>query len=80
MSVLIFNMLLLAILFGINPTIANALNMIDIEPGSNTSFGGLSTESTDIAEANKTNLIRNDTNDNGTDFGGLSPRSVNIIK
>ena len=54
--------------------------MIDIEPGSNTSFGGLSTESTDIAEANKTNLIRNDTNDNGTDFGGLSPRSVNITK
>jgi hypothetical protein len=36
MSVLIFNMLLLVILFGINPTIANALNMIDIEPGSNT--------------------------------------------
>ena len=77
---LIFNMLLSVILFGINPTIANALNMTDIEPGSKTSFGGLSTESTDIAEANKTDLIRNDTNDNGTDFGGLSPRSVNITK
>jgi hypothetical protein len=55
-------------------------NLIRNGTSVNLSFRGLSAESTDIAEANKTNLIRNDTNDNGTDFGGLSPRSVNITK
>jgi hypothetical protein len=31
-------------------------------------------------EENKTDLIRNATNNNETDFGGLSARSVNITK
>ena len=49
--------------------------------GDNTSFGGLSAESTDIAEANnKTDLINGTNNNNDTDFGGLSARSVNISK
>ena len=46
----------------------------------NTSFGGLSAESTDIAGTNKTDLINGTNNNNDTDFGGLPARSVNIIK
>jgi hypothetical protein len=46
----------------------------------NTSFGGLSAESTEIAGADKTDLINGTNNNNGTDFGGLSARSVNISK
>jgi hypothetical protein len=82
MSLLICNLLLLVILLGIgNPTIAIALNTSNNEPGNNTDFGGLSAESTDIAGANKTDLMRDDTNgNNGTDFGGLSARSVDITK
>jgi hypothetical protein len=46
-----------------------------------TDLGGLSAESVDIAEENKTDLIRNATNNNNeTDFGGLSAKSVNITK
>ena len=75
MLLLIFNLLLSVILIGIYPTIAISSNMTHDEPGNNnTDYGGLSTESIEIAEANKTDLIRN----NGTDFGGLSARSVNI--
>jgi hypothetical protein len=68
------------ILIGINPTIVIALDMTNNEPGNNTDFGGLSAESTDIAEADKTDLINGTNNNNGTDFGGLSTRSVNITK
>ena len=58
-----------------------ALNTSNSDPGNNTDFGGLSVESTDIAEANnKTDLINSTNNNNGTDFGGLSARSVNITK
>ncbi len=65
---------------GINPTVVIALNMTDNEPSNNTDLGGLSAESVDIAEENKTDLIRNATNNNETDSGGLSARSVNITK
>jgi hypothetical protein len=65
--------------------IAGANNKTDLmmdSTGDNTSFGGLSVESTDIAGANKTDLINgtNNNNNNDTDFGGLSARSVNITK
>ena len=110
MSLLIFILLLSVILLGINPSIVKALNMSNNDPGNNTDFGGLSAESTDIAEANKTDLMTDGTgdntsfgglsaestdiaeannktdlingtnNNNGTDFGGLSARSVNITK
>jgi len=72
------------VLLGIgNPTIVKALNTSNNEPGHNTDFGGLSAESTEIAEANKTDLRNgtNGTNNNsGTDFGGLPGRSVDITK
>jgi len=69
------------VLLGIgNPTIVKALNTSYNEPGNNTDFGGLSAESTDIAEANITDLINGTNNNNGTDFGGLSARSVDITK
>ena len=80
MSLLIYNLLLLVILLGIKPAIVMALNMTDNEASNNTNFGGLSAESTDIAGANKTDLINGTNNNNGTDFGGLSARSVNISK
>lgn len=79
MLLLIFNLLLSVILIGVNPTIVIAPNMTHDGPGNNnTDYGGLSAESIEIAEANKTDLIRNATTNNGTDFGGLSARSVNI--
>jgi hypothetical protein len=59
------------ILIGINPTIVIALDMTNNEPGNNTDFGGLSAESTDIAEADKTDLINGTNNNNGTDFAFL---------
>ncbi|MGH9987212.1 MAG: hypothetical protein ACRD8W_24965 [Nitrososphaeraceae archaeon] len=77
---LIFFLPLSIFLVGINPTIVIALNTTNNEPGNNTDFGGLSAESTDIAEANKTDLINGTNNNNNTDFGGLSARSVNITK
>ena len=81
MLLLTFILLLSVILIGLNPSIVTAQNASNNEPGNNTSFGGLSAESTEIARAdNKTDLIRNTTNNNGTDFGGLSVRSVNITK
>ena len=109
MSLLIFILLLSVILVVINPSIVIALDMTNNEPGNNTDFGGLSAESTNIAEtnktdlmmdstgdntsfgglsaestiiarANKTDLINGTNNNNGTDFGGLSARSVNISK
>ncbi len=55
---------------GINPTVVIALNVTDNEASNNTDLGGLSAESVDIAEENKTGLIRNATNNNETDFGG----------
>lgn len=78
MFLLTSNLLLSAIFIGINPTAAIALTMTNNDPGNNTVFGGLSAESVDIAEANKTDVIRNATNNSNTDFGGLSARSVNI--
>jgi hypothetical protein len=78
MFLLISNLLLSVIFMGINPTAAIALTMTNNDPGNNTVFGGLSAESVDIAEANKTDVIRNATNNSNTDFGGLSARSVNI--
>ena len=110
MSLLIFILLLSVILVVINPSIVIALDMTNNEPGNNTDFGGLSAESTNIAETNKTDLMMDSTgdntsfgglsvestdiagannktdlingtnNNNGTDFGGLSARSVNITK
>jgi hypothetical protein len=84
MLLLICNLLLSMVLLGIrNPTIVKALNTSNNEPGHNTDFGGLSAESTEIAEANKTDLRNgtNGTNNNsGTDFGGLPGRSVDITK
>jgi len=68
------------ILIGKNPSIVIALDMANNEPSNNIDFGGLSAESTDIAGANKTDLINGTNNSNGTDFGGLSARSVNITK
>ena len=53
---------------------------LDAAQDNNTDFGGLSAESTDIAEANKTDLINGTNKNNGIDFGGLSARSVNTIK
>ncbi|MFZ0557310.1 MAG: hypothetical protein WBL67_06325 [Nitrososphaeraceae archaeon] len=44
------------------------------------SFGGLSAESTNIAETNKTDLTNGTNNINDTNFGGLSARSVNITR
>jgi hypothetical protein len=80
MPLLIFILLLSVILVVINSSTVIALNASHNKPDNNTSFGGLSAESTDIAEAgNKTDLI-NDTSNNGTDFGGLSTRPVNITK
>ena len=109
MSLLIFILFLSMILIAINPSIIIDLNASNTESGNKTNFGGLSSESTDIAGTNKTDLIRDDTSDNtnfgglssestdiagtnktdlingtiknnGTDFGGLSARSVNISK
>lgn len=80
MSLLIFILLLSVILIAINPSIVIALNASNNEPSNDTDFGGLSAESTDIAEANKTDLITGTNYNNGTDFGGLSARSVNITK
>lgn len=60
---------------------ANSTELMADGTGDNTSFGDLSTEFTDIAEAdNKTDLINDINNNSGTDFSGLSARSVNITK
>jgi uncharacterized protein YpmB len=80
MSLLIFILLVSVILIAINQSIVIALNASNNEPSKGTDFGGLSAESTDIAEANKTDLITGTKNNNSTDFGGLSARSVNITK
>jgi len=80
MSLLIFILLVSVILIAINQSIVIALNASNNEPSKDTDFGGLSAESTDIAEANKTDLITGTKNNNSTDFGGLSARSVNITK
>lgn len=81
MLLLICNLLLLMVLLGIgNPTVVKALNTSNNEPGNSIDFGGLSAESTDVAEANKTDLINGTNNNSGTDFGGLSARSVDITK
>ena len=53
--------------------------MTDNEPSNNTESRGLSAESVDIAEENKTGLIENATNNTNTDFGGLSGRSLNLL-
>ena len=58
MALLIIILLLSVTLIAINPSIVIALNASINEPGNNTGFGGLSAESTDIAEANnKTDLM-----------------------
>ena len=80
MFLLIFILLVSVILIAINPSIVIALYASNNEPSNDTDFGGLSAESTDIAEANKTDLITGTKNNNGADFGGLSARSVNITK
>ncbi|MGH9964898.1 MAG: hypothetical protein ACRD5E_08750 [Nitrososphaeraceae archaeon] len=60
--------------------VSTAVTVPNLVKGTSNStiFGGLSTESIDIAESNETDLIRKATSVNNTDFGGLSPRSVNI--
>jgi|GEM_PF-2222841 len=75
MSLLIFILLVSVILIAINPSIVIALNASNNEPSNDTEFGGLSAESTDIAEANKTGLKRDGTSDNAS-FGGLSAEST----
>lgn len=80
MSLLMIILLLSVTLLGINPAIVMVLNTTNNALGNDTDFGGLSAESTDIAEANKTDLINGTNNNNDTDFGGLSARSVNISK
>ena len=68
MSLLIYNLLLSVILLGIgDSTIVMALKTSN-EPDTNTDFGGLSAESTDIAGANKTDLINGTNNNNDTDL------------
>ena len=68
------------ILVVINSSTVIALNVSNSKPDNNISFGGLSAESTDIAEAdNKTDLITGDTSDN-TSFGGLSAESTEIAE
>ena len=52
MSLLIIILLLSVTLVGINPSIVMVLNATNNELGNDTGFGGLSAESTDIAEAN----------------------------
>jgi hypothetical protein len=79
MSLLIFILLLSVILVVINPSIGRVLNASNNEPGNNTYFGGLSAESTDIAGANKTDLMRDGTSSN-TSFGGLSAESTDIAR
>ena len=109
MSLLIYNLLLSVILLGIGDSTivmalktsnepdtntdfgglsaestdiagANKTDLMNDVTSSNTSFGGLSAESTDIAGAIKTDLVNGTNNNNGTEFGGLSARSVNITK
>ena len=80
MPLLIFILLLSMILVVTNPSIVIALNASNNRPDNNTYSGGLSAESTDIAGANKTDLVNGTNNKNDTDLGGLSARSVNISK
>jgi hypothetical protein len=80
MSLLIFILLLSVILVVINPSIVMALNASNNKPDNNTYSGGLSAESTDIAEANnKTDLMTDGTGDN-ISFGGLSAESTDIAE
>jgi hypothetical protein len=57
-----------------------ALNKTTYGSGNKINFGGLSAESTDIAEANKTDLSHDMNSNNSADFGGLSAGSVNNTK
>ena len=77
MSLLIIILLLLVNLIAINPSIVIALEVSNNEPSNNTDFGGLSVESTDIAEANSIELMTDGTDDN-TSFGGLSVESTDM--
>jgi len=73
-------LLLSVTLVVINPSIVIALKVSNNEPSNNTYSGGLSAESTDIAEANnKTDLVRDGTSSN-TSFGGLSAESTDIAE
>jgi hypothetical protein len=63
----------------INSSTTIAVNASNNKPDNNTDLGGLSAESVDIAEENKTDLIRNATDDN-IRFGGLSAESVDIAE
>jgi hypothetical protein len=75
----IFIVLLSMILIATNPLMIKDLDASNYEIDNRTSFGGLSAESTDIAEANSTDLVRNGTRDN-TIFGGLSAESTDIAE
>jgi hypothetical protein len=76
----IFIVLLSMILIAINPLMVKDLHASNNEIDNRTSFGGLSAESTDIAEANnKTDLINGTSKNNDTDFGGLSARSISVL-
>ena len=79
MTLLIFILLLSVILVAMNSSTTIALNASDNKPDNNTDLGGLSAESVDIAEENKTDLIRNAT-DGNIRFGGLSAESVDIAE
>jgi hypothetical protein len=79
MSMLIFILFFSMILIGINPSIVIALNTSISEQGNDTGIGGLSAESIDIAETNKTDLMRDGARDNSR-FGGLSAESIDIAE
>ena len=79
MSLLMIILLLSVTLLGINPAIVMVLDTTNNALGNDTDFGGLSAESTDIAEANKTDLKRDGTSGN-TSFGGLSAESTDIAE
>ena len=80
MPLLKFILLLSVILVVINSSTVIAMNAPNNKPDNNTSFGGLSSEWTEIAEAgNKTNLMMDGTGDN-TSFGGLSTESTEIAE
>jgi hypothetical protein len=78
---LIFNLIISVTLVEINPTIALAQIMTsNASSNNNTDYGDLSAESTDIAEANKTDLIRSATNGSIRSSGGLSAESIEIAE
>ena len=80
MPLLIIIVLLSATLISMNPSIIINLNASNNERRNNTNFGGLSAESTEIAEANNTTDLMRDGTGNNISFGGLSAESTDIAE